>query len=125
MKTQHKVKERPFAEGSKNLTCATAFICKTEIKIVLRGGYSCQRLAMGFLLSSILNKLRAVPSSLKKLAHLCSFIKLGTPPHFSFHKPWLTESIGYPPTFTYHGGVPFFLDYNGLTSSLAKLMTSR
>jgi hypothetical protein len=41
------------------------FICKTEIKIVLRGGCSYQRLAMGFLLSSILNKLRAVPSSLK------------------------------------------------------------
>jgi hypothetical protein len=36
------------------------FICKTEIKIVLRGGCSCQRLAIGFLLSSILNKLREI-----------------------------------------------------------------
>jgi hypothetical protein len=56
---------------------------------------------MGFLLSSILSKFW------EKLAHLCSFIKLGTPPHFSFHKPWLTNSIGCPPTFTYHGWVPF------------------
>jgi hypothetical protein len=30
-------------------------------------------------------------------------------PPFSFHKPWLADSIGCPPTFTYHGGVPFFL----------------
>jgi hypothetical protein len=37
----------------------------------------------------------------EKLAHLYSFIKFGTPPHFSFHKPWLTESYGCPPTFTY------------------------
>jgi hypothetical protein len=44
----------------------------------------------------------------EKLAHLCSFIKFGTPPHFSFYKPWLTDSIGCPPTFTYDGGVPFF-----------------
>jgi hypothetical protein len=37
------------------------------------------------------------------------FYKLGTPPHlFSFHKPWLTDSIGGPPTFTFHGGVLFF-----------------
>jgi hypothetical protein len=43
----------------------------------------------------------------EKLAHTCSFIKFGTPPHFSFHKPWLTESFRCPPTFTYHGGVPF------------------
>jgi hypothetical protein len=28
---------------------------------------------------------------------------------FSFLKPWLTDSIGCPPTFTYHGGVPFFI----------------
>jgi hypothetical protein len=48
----------------------------------------------------------------ERLALLCSFIKLGTPPHlFSFHKPWLTDSIGCPPTFTYHGGVPFFLSF--------------
>jgi hypothetical protein len=42
----------------------------------------------------------------EKLAQLCSFIKLGTPTHFSFHKTWLTDSIGCAPTFTYHG-VPF------------------
>jgi hypothetical protein len=46
-------------------------------------------------------------------------------PTFSFLKPWLTDSNGCPPTFTYHGGVPFSLfldlDYNGLTSSLAKI----
>jgi hypothetical protein len=29
-------------------------------------------------------------------------------PPFSFLKPWLTDSIGCPSTFTYHGGVPFF-----------------
>jgi hypothetical protein len=45
---------------------------------------------------------------LKKLAFACSFIKFGTPPHFSFHKPWLTEFFGCLPTITYHGGVPFF-----------------
>jgi hypothetical protein len=45
----------------------------------------------------------------EKLAHMCSFIKLGAPPHFSFHKPWLTEFFGCPPTFTYYGGVSFFL----------------
>jgi hypothetical protein len=61
----------------------------------------------------------------EKLAYSCSFIKFGTPPHFSFHKPWLTESFGCPPTFTYHGRVPFFRGYIGLTSSLVKLMTSR
>jgi hypothetical protein len=38
------------------------FICKIEIKIVLRGGCSCQRMATEFLLYSILNKLRAVPN---------------------------------------------------------------
>jgi hypothetical protein len=75
-------------------------------------------------------QVRAIPSYLKKLAQWCSFIKLGTPPHFSFHKPWLTDSIGCPPTFTYHGGVLFFLfffyvDYNGLSSSLEKLMMSK
>jgi hypothetical protein len=32
-----------------------------------------------------------------------------SPPPFSFHKPWLTDFIGCPPTLTYHGGVPFFL----------------
>jgi hypothetical protein len=45
----------------------------------------------------------------ERLALWCSFIKLGTPSHlFSFHKSWLTDSIRCPPTFTYHGGVPFF-----------------
>jgi hypothetical protein len=33
-------------------------------------------------------------------------------PPFSFHKPWLTDSIGCPPTFTYHGGVPFFFYFS-------------
>jgi hypothetical protein len=28
-----KIRERPFAEGSRDLTCARAFICKTKIKI--------------------------------------------------------------------------------------------
>jgi hypothetical protein len=104
------------------------FICKIEKKIVLGGGCSCQRMAMGFLLSSILNKLRAVPS-IGKLAFTCSFIKFGTPPHLYFHKPWLTESFGCLPTISYLGGVPFssflFKGYNGLTSSLAKLVMSR
>jgi hypothetical protein len=36
---------------------------------------------------------------------------ISTPSHFSFHKPWLTDSIGCPPTFTYHGGVPFFFSF--------------
>jgi hypothetical protein len=61
----------------------------------------------------------------EKLAHTCSFIKFGSPLHFFFHKPWLNESFGCPPTFTYHGGVPFIFiflrGYNGLTSSLAKI----
>jgi hypothetical protein len=76
-------------------------------------------------------QVRAVLSSLK-IWHIGALLySFGTPPHiFSFLKPWLTDFIGCPPTFTYHGGVPFFsffldLDYNGLTSSLAKLMTSR
>jgi hypothetical protein len=82
------------------------FICKTEIKIVLRGGCSGQRLAMGFLLSST-KQVESSSEFFEKMAHACSFIKFGTPPHFSFHKPWLTESFGCPPTFTYHGRVPF------------------
>jgi hypothetical protein len=45
------------------------FICKTEIKIILGGGCYCQRMAMGFLLSSIVNKLRAVPSIENKHLH--------------------------------------------------------
>jgi hypothetical protein len=69
----------------------------------LRGDCSCQRLAIRFLLSSILSKFLR-----ERLELWCSFIKLGTPPHFSFHKPWLTDSIGCPPTFTNHGGVPFY-----------------
>jgi hypothetical protein len=32
MKTQHKVKERPFAEGSRDLTCARAFHLKNRDK---------------------------------------------------------------------------------------------
>jgi hypothetical protein len=44
----------------------------------------------------------------EKLAHTFSSIKFGTPLDFSFHKPWLTGSFGCLPTFTYHGGVPFF-----------------
>jgi hypothetical protein len=63
MKTQHKSKkERPFAEGSRDYHVLEVFICKIEIKIVLGGGCSCQRMAIEFLLSSILNKLRAVSS---------------------------------------------------------------
>jgi hypothetical protein len=97
-----KVKEMPFAEGSSKHVLELLFVKQRDKKLVLRGGCLCQRLAMGFLLSSIQGKfLREI------LALCCSFIKLGTPPHFSFHKLWLTDSIGCPPTFTYHGGVPF------------------
>jgi hypothetical protein len=38
-------------------------------------------------------------------------------PPFSFHKPWLTDSIRCPPTFTYHGGAYFsffFLEFNNM-----------
>ena len=40
------------------------FICKREIKLVLTVGCFCQQMAIEFLLSSILVKLRAVPSYL-------------------------------------------------------------
>jgi hypothetical protein len=104
------------------------FICKTEIKICFERWLFMSKTGNGVLVIFHTKQVESGSEFFEKLAHWCSFIKLGTPPHFSFHKPWLTDSIGCPPTFTYHGGVPFFLfylDYNGLTSSLAKLMTSR
>jgi hypothetical protein len=125
-----KVKERPFTEGSRDLTCARAFsFVKHRYKFILRGGCFLSTTGNGFLLSSILNKwvwFRV----LWKFGTLVLFYKaLALLPTFSFLKPWLTDSIGCPPTFTYHEGVPFFsfldLDYNGPTSSLTKLMTSR
>jgi hypothetical protein len=78
------------------------FIYKIEIKNVLRGGCSCQRLAMGFLLSSILNKLREVPSSLKNGTYMLFYKIWHSSPIFlsqtmanrilrvptNFHIPW-------------------------------------
>jgi hypothetical protein len=104
------------------------FICKTGIKIVLRGGYSCQRMAMRFLLSSILNRLRAVLSSWK--IGICML----------FYKVWHSSPLFLSQTMANrilwvpaNNHIPwrsafflFFLKgYNGLTSSLAKLVTSR
>jgi hypothetical protein len=85
------------------------FICKTEIKILLRGGYSLSTTGNEVLAIFHTKQVESGSEFFEKLAHTCSFIKLDTPPHFYFHKPWLTESFGCPPTFTYHGGVPFFL----------------
>jgi hypothetical protein len=61
----------------------------------------------GILLSSIINKWECF-WVLWKFGTLVLFYKalalLST--LFSFLKPWLTNSIGWPPTFTYHGEVP-------------------
>jgi hypothetical protein len=63
MKTQQKSKRKALSQREAGIYhVLELFICKIEIKIVLGGGCSCQRMAMGFLLSSILNKFRAVPS---------------------------------------------------------------
>jgi hypothetical protein len=64
----------------------------------------------GGLLSSIINKLESF-RVLLKFGTLVLFYKALAllPTFFSFLKPWLTDSIGCPPTFIYHGGVPFFL----------------
>jgi hypothetical protein len=63
MKTQHKGKKKgPSQREAGIYHVLELFIYKIEIKIVLGGDCSCQRMAMEFLLSSILNKLGAVPS---------------------------------------------------------------
>jgi hypothetical protein len=61
------------------------------------------------LLSSIINKWERF-QVLWKFGTLVLFYKALAllPIFFSFLKLWLTNSIGCPPTFTYHGGVPFF-----------------
>jgi hypothetical protein len=76
------------------------FIRKTEIKIVLRGGCSCQRLATEFLLSSILNKwerfqivVRGMYMLFYSLALLPLFLSQTMANRFhrvptNFHKPW-------------------------------------
>jgi hypothetical protein len=61
MKTQHKTKKKGHSQREAGIYhVLELFICKTEIKFVLGGDCSCQRMAIEFLLSSILNKLRAV-----------------------------------------------------------------
>jgi hypothetical protein len=61
--TQHKSKKIGPSQREAGINhVLELFICKTEIEIVLRGGCSCQRMTTEFLLSSILNKLRAVPN---------------------------------------------------------------
>jgi hypothetical protein len=59
--TQHKSKkDRPFAEGSRDYSCARAFyLNETEMKNVLGGGCSCQQMAIEFLLSSILKQVES------------------------------------------------------------------
>jgi hypothetical protein len=55
--TQHKSKKIGPSQREAGINhVLEIFICKIEIKIVLRGGCSCQQLATEFLLSSILNK---------------------------------------------------------------------
>jgi hypothetical protein len=82
------------------------FICKIEVKIVLRWLFL-STTGNGVLAIFHTKQVESGFEFLEKLAYTCSFIKFGTPPHFSFHKSWLTKSFGCPPTFTYHGGVPF------------------
>jgi hypothetical protein len=105
------------------------FICKTEIKIYFERWLFHVNNWQWVLAIFHTKQVRAVPSSLKNWHIGALLYSLALLPTFSFLKPWLTNSIRFPPTFTYHGGVPFFfsvlLEYNGLTSSLAKLMTSR
>jgi hypothetical protein len=86
------------------------FICETEIKIYFeRWLFHVNDWQWGVAIFH--NKqVRAVLSSLKFWHIGALFINFGTPPHhFSFLKLWLTDSIGCPPTFTYHGGVLFSL----------------
>jgi hypothetical protein len=73
MKTQHKSKNKgPSHREVVIYHVLELFICKTEIKIVLGGDCSCQRMAIEFLLSSILNKLR-VPAG--HTTRQCSFTR--------------------------------------------------
>jgi hypothetical protein len=60
------------------------FICKTEIKIVLRGGCSLSTIGNGVLAIFHTKQVERGSEFFKKLAHTCSFIKLGTPPHVLF-----------------------------------------
>jgi hypothetical protein len=91
------------------------FICKTEIKKYFERWLFLSTTGNGVLAIFHTKQVESGSEFFEKLAYLCSFIKLGTPPHFSFHKPWLIESFGCPPTFTYHGGVSFFLFFLKVT----------
>jgi hypothetical protein len=83
------------------------FICKIEIKNCFERWLFLSTTGNGVLAIFHTKQVESGSEFFEKLAHTCSFIKFDTPPHFSFHKPWLTESFGCPPTFTYHGGIPF------------------
>jgi hypothetical protein len=78
------------------------FICKTEIKICFERWLFLSTTGNGVL------TIFHTKQVLREIGTFVLFYKVGTPPHFSFHKPWLTDSIGCPPTFIYHGGVSFF-----------------
>jgi hypothetical protein len=84
------------------------FICKTEIKNCFERWLFLSTTGNGVLVIFHTKQVESGSEFFEKLAYACSFIKFETPPHFCFQKPWLTESFGCPPTFTYHGGVPFF-----------------
>jgi hypothetical protein len=82
------------------------FICKTEIKIGFERWLSLSTTSNG-VLTIFHTKMKQVFE--RDIGTLVLFYKAWhSSPPFSFHKPWLTDSIGCPPTFTYHGGVPFF-----------------
>jgi hypothetical protein len=83
------------------------FICKIEIKNCFERWLFLSTTGNGVPAIFHTKQVESSSEFFEKLAHTCSFIKFGTPPHFSFHKPWVTEFFGCPPTFTYHGGVPF------------------
>jgi hypothetical protein len=100
------------------------FICKIEIKICFERWLFLSTTGNGVLAIFHTKQVESGSEFFEKLAHTCSFISFGTPPYFSFHKPWQTESSG-AHQLSHTMEECIFLDYNGLTSSLAKLMTSR
>jgi hypothetical protein len=60
------------------------FICKAEIKIVLRGGCSLSTTGNGVLAIFHTRQVESSSEFFEKFGTSCFFIKLGTPPHFSF-----------------------------------------
>ena len=71
----NKIKDRPFAEGSRDYSCARAFsFYKTEVKAILRGVRPCQRMVINNSLPPMLNRTLKIGSHRGTITFLFSFV---------------------------------------------------